>query len=220
MMPAQPDPDFDAPRPGRPRDASRDVAILAAAISILAETGFERMTMEMVAVRAKAGKGALYRRWSSKQELVLEAVAQMKRDQVDLDNLPDTGSLRGDMLALFRAASAEEAEHKRRAIAGLATLLGQAPSLADATSEALTEPWIHANRVLMQRAIDRGEIDATAPVKTLVRLIPSLGGYRSIVERKPFDHAFLVEMLDCILLPALGIPVPGDGVRPKTAKRR
>jgi AcrR family transcriptional regulator len=219
MTTSQLDADTETPRPGRPRDASRDWAILAAAIAILAETGFDRMTMEMVALRAKAGKGALYRRWASKQELVLDAVAQMKREQVDLDNLPDTGSLRGDMLALFRASSTEEADQKRRAMAGLATLLGQAPALAEATSDALTEPWILANRAIMQRAIDRGEIDAAAPVQTLERLIPSLGGYRSIVERKSFDHAFLVEMLDHVLLPALGIPVVAARPSAKKAKR-
>lgn len=210
----------DTPRLGRPRDASRDVAILEAAIAILAETGFERMTMDMVAVRAKAGKGTVYRRWSSKQELVLDAIAQMKREQVDLGNLPDTGTLRGDMMALFRARSVAETEQKLRAMAGLATLLAQDPSLADAASGALTEPWIAANRALMQRAIDRGEIAATAPVKTLARLIPSLGGYRSLIERKPFDRAFLIEMLDCVLLPALGIPAVVGSVGPKNADQR
>lgn len=205
MASTEPDAISESPRLGRRRDASRDAAILDAAISILAETGFERMTMDMVAVRAKAGKGTVYRRWSSKQEMVLDAIAQMKRDQVDLGNLPDTGTLRGDMLALFSPASVEETERKLRAMAGLAALLAQEASLARATGAALTEPWIEANRVLMQRSIDRGEIAATTPVDTLARIIPSLGGYRSLVERKPFDHAFLVEMLDHVLLPALGI---------------
>lgn len=56
------------------------------------------MTMDMVAFRAKAGRAAAYHRWKSKAELVIDAVAQLKRNQVDLDALPDTGKLRGDCL--------------------------------------------------------------------------------------------------------------------------
>ena len=116
---------------GRKRDASRDAAILDAAISILAEVGYDGMTMDMVAVRAKAGKATVYRRWATKADMVLEAVARMKREQVDLDNLPDTGNLRDDLLALFRPQPMEETERKLRAMAGMAALLTQHPALAD-----------------------------------------------------------------------------------------
>ena len=66
-------------RPGRKRDASRDAAILEAALDVLVETGFEAMTIEMVAERARAGKGTVYRRWSTKTELVLTAVACLRK---------------------------------------------------------------------------------------------------------------------------------------------
>lgn len=195
----------DAPRLGRKRDASRDGAILEAAITILGEVGYDRMTMDMVAVRAKAGKATVYRRWSSKGEMVLDAVAQMKREQVDLSNLPDTGSLRGDMLALFKPSSVEESERKLRALAGLSALLAQDASLSDAASNAIVEPWVEANRSVLQAAMARGEIAADAPIETMATIIPSLGAYRSLIERKPFDRAFLVEMIDHVLLPALSI---------------
>ena len=63
---------------GRRRDHSRDPEILDAAIDVLAETGFDGMTIDMVAARAKAGKATIYRRWPSKADLVLDAVACMK----------------------------------------------------------------------------------------------------------------------------------------------
>lgn len=195
----------DAPRLGRKRDASRDGAILEAAITILGEIGYDRMTMDMVAVRAKAGKATVYRRWSSKGAMVLDAVAQMKRDQVDLGNLPDTGTLRGDLLALFKPSTVEESERKLRALAGLSALLAQEASLADAASNAIVEPWVEANRALLRSAMTRGEIAADTPVETIATIIPSLGAYRSLIERKPFDRAFLVEMIDHVLLPALAI---------------
>jgi AcrR family transcriptional regulator len=195
----------EAPRLGRRRDASRDGAILDSTITILGEVGYDRMTMDMVAVRAKAGKATVYRRWSSKTDMVLDAVAQMKRDQVDLGNLPDTGTLRGDMLALFKPSSVEESERKLRALAGLAALLAQEAALADAASNAIVEPWVAANRALLERAVARGEVAKDAPIETMATIIPSLGAYRSLIQRKPFDRAFLVEMIDHVLLPALSI---------------
>ena len=72
------------PRLGRKRDHTRDPEILDAALDVLAETGYDGMTIDMVAARAKAGKATLYRRWSSKTELVLDAVACMKSSDLDL----------------------------------------------------------------------------------------------------------------------------------------
>lgn len=190
---------------GRPRDATRNAAILDAAVAILAEVGYERMTMDMVAVRARAGKATVYRRWPSKGEMVVEAVARMKRSLVDLAHLPDTGTLRGDLLALFQPPSVEQAEQKMRAMAGVAAMLAQQPSLAEAGHEAIVAPWVAANRTLIERAQARGEADRGAQVDTLAQIIPSLAAYRALIQRRPFDHAFLVEIIDGVLLPALRV---------------
>jgi len=190
---------------GRKRDESRDAAILDATIDILVEVGFEKMTVDMVAARAKAGKGAVYRRWPSKTQMVLDAVAQMKRDVAHLGHLPDTGTLRGDMLALFEASSAGQGERFMQAIAALAALLAQQPQTADAGHEAMIEPWAEANRVLIARAIARGEATTAVDLEIVAQVIPSMGGYRSLIQRRPFDRPFLVGLLDNVLLPALGI---------------
>nr|GEU29192.1 hypothetical protein [Tanacetum cinerariifolium] len=192
---------------GRPRDATRDEAILDAAIAILGETGYERMTMDMVAVRAKAGKATVYRRWPSKAEMVIEAVARMKRSLVNSENLADTGSLRGDLLALFRPQSVEQVQYKLRAMAGVASVLNQHPTLADAGHDAVVLPWVEANRTLILRALARGEVSKDAHVDTVAKIIPSLAAYRTMVQRQPFDHAFLVETVDGIVLPALGVVI-------------
>jgi AcrR family transcriptional regulator len=193
---------------GRPRDATRDGAILDAAIAILAETGYERMTMAMVAERAKAGKATVYRRWPSKAEMVIEAVARMKRGAVDADRLPDTGTLRGDLLALFQSQSVEQAEQKMRAMAGVAVMLAQHPALAEAGHEAIAAPWVAANHTLIERAQARGEAAANARTDTVARIIPSLAAYRTLIQRRQFDYAYLVEIIDGVLLPALGIELP------------
>lgn len=188
---------------GRKRDHTRNAEILDAAFDVLAETGYERMTMDMVAVRAKAGKATVYRRWSSKAELVLDAVVRMKRSQVDLDRLPDTGTLRGDLLALFKPHSIKEGERKLKAMAGLASMLSQHPTLAEAGNAAIVEPWATAHRALMQRAVDRGEISAAADIETASQVIPSMAAYRALIQRKPFDRNFLISLIDGVLIPAL-----------------
>ena len=161
--------------------------------------------MDMVAVRAKAGKATVYRRWPSKAEMVVEAVARMKRSLVDTANLADTGSLRGDLLALFRQQSVQEAEHKLRAMAGVAAMLAENPTLAGAGHDAVVSPWVEANRTLILRALARGETAAKSHVDTVAHIIPSLAAYRTLVQRRPFDHAYLVEIIDGVILPALGI---------------
>lgn len=190
----------DAPRLGRPRDPSRDTDILDAAIDVLADTGFEGMTIDMVAARAKAGKATLYRRWPSKTALVLDALACLKA--VDLDDLPDTGTLRGDLLALSRPRSLHEGERKMRVLAGVVTMLSQEPGLADAAKAALIEPRAAAHRILLQRAVDRGEIAADADIELLSTLLPAMATFRALALREPVDRDYMTRIIDGVLLPA------------------
>lgn len=190
---------------GRKRDHTRDPEILAAALEVLAETGFDGMTIDMVAARAKAGKATLYRRWPSKNELVLDAVACMKQGDLDVDHLPDTGTLRGDLVAMIKPHSIEAAEKKMQIMAGLMSMLSAAPELAEAANNAIAKPRAAANRFLMQRAIDRGEISPQCDIDTLCLVTPSMAAYRTLIERQPVDQAFLVSLIDGVILPALGL---------------
>jgi AcrR family transcriptional regulator len=203
--PAQDEPGAQAPARGRRRDPALDIAILDAALEVVAEVGYERMTMDMVAMRAKAGKAAAYRRWKSKADLIIDAVAQLKRTQVDLDALPDTGTLRGDLLGLFKPSSAREGERKMRIMAGLASVLSQHPELAEAGNAAIVEPWASANLRLMERAVARGEVQPGADIRTASQVMPSMAAYRALIQRKPFELQFLTSVIDGVLLPALGI---------------
>ena len=145
-------------RLGRKRDLSRDPEILAAALEVLAETGYTGMTIDMVAARAKAGKATIYRRWPSKAELVIDAVACMKKNDGTADSLPDTGTLRGDLIAMIKPHSIKDGQRKFQIMAGVLAMIGQAPELAEAANAAIVQPRATANRMLMQRAKDRGEI--------------------------------------------------------------
>src|ERR1700755_589877 len=82
----------------RPRiEGVREQEILDAALEVLADVGYDRLTMDAVASRAKASKATLYRRWSSKAKLVIDALHQTKGPH----EFADTGTLRGDLQAAF-----------------------------------------------------------------------------------------------------------------------
>ncbi|MDO8382871.1 MAG: TetR/AcrR family transcriptional regulator [Microbacterium sp.] len=204
-QPAPPAIDGAAPRPGRKRDHSRDPEILRAAIDVLAEEGFDGMTIDMVATRAKAGKATLYRRWPSKAELVLDAIGCMKSADLSPDRLPDTGTLRGDLIGMITPRTAEDAERRMRVMAGVAALLSREPELTEAASAVLMSPRIVAIRGLLERALARGEIRADADLDMLARLLPALAAFRGIVERKPIDREYQIALIDGILLPAAGV---------------
>jgi AcrR family transcriptional regulator len=195
----------DKPRLGRKRDHTRDPEILDATLDILAETGYDGMTIDMVAARAKAGKATLYRRWASKPELVLEAVACMKATDVDLNAPPDTGTLRGDLVAMVRSPSLRESERKLKVMAGIVSMIARDPELAIAAREALVDPRARANRIIFQRAIDRGEISADCDIETLCTIGPAMVAYRTLMLRQPVDRDFLIRAIDTIILPAAGL---------------
>ena len=197
-----------APRPGRRRNHARDTEILDAALEVLAETGYDGMTIDMVAARAKAGKATLYRRWPSKAELVVDAVACMKKNDIDYAHLPDTGTLRGDLIAMIKPQAIEESERKLQIMAGLLSMLSRDPNLAEAVNAAIVEPRAALNRTLMRRAADRGEISPDCDIETLSLITPSMAAYRVLVLKKPVDRPFLLSLIDGVLLPAVGLP-PG-----------
>lgn len=193
-------------RLGRKRDHTRDPEILDAALDVLAECGYDGMTVDMVATRARAGKATVYRRWPSKAELVIDAVACMKQASSSADDPPDTGTLRGDLLAMIRPQSLEESRRKMQVMGGLVSMLSRDPQLADAVNQAITEPRVRLNRLVMERARDRGEIRTDADIETVAHIAPSMTAYRTLVQRRPVDRAFLVGLIDGVVLPALGIP--------------
>ena len=195
----------DQPRLGRKRDLSRDPEILNAALEVLAEVGYDGMTIDMVATRAKAGKATLYRRWASKAELVIDAVACMKQEDLVPANLPDTGTLRGDLVAMVKPRTIEDAQQKLRVMAGVMSLLGQNPGLAEAAREAIVEPRLAINRMFLRRAIDRGEISADIDIERIAAVSQSMGAFRMLMLQKPVDREFVISVIDSIVLPAVGI---------------
>ena len=190
-------------KPGRKRDESRDRDFLDATLDTLAETGFDTMTMDQVAARVKAGKATLYRRWASKAELVRDALIGMSRNSIEVDQLPDTGNLRDDLLAVMKPHSLEYNERKLKVLAGLGSFSSQHPGLYEEALTGIFSPWIGVNTTLMKRAMERNEIPRTADIGLACEIITSLTAFRTSSQRKQFNKAAYKALLDNILLPGL-----------------
>ncbi|TGM56882.1 TetR/AcrR family transcriptional regulator [Leptospira vanthielii] len=190
---------------GRKRDPSLEASILNATIEMLAEEGFDGMTMDKIAIKVGTGKAACYRRWPSKVKLVKEALIWMNRNQLELEKIPDTGSLRNDFLAILKPHSMEEANAKLKVLGGLGTFWLD----EEIEKKGITEifgPWTEVNRTLIQRAMERGEISKKANVELVCKVLNSMATYRALIERKPPDKALFIALIDHVVIPALKNP--------------
>lgn len=169
---------------------------------MLAQQGYEGTTIDLVAERAGMARATVYRRWPTKADLVLDAVSRLSSSDVDLQNLPDTGTLRGDMIAMIRPFDGNDQEVRIQAMLGLLSVARTDERLADAAKTSGIGPWIEVNRILIQRAVDRGEYGPPAELDVLAEVIPMLCVSRA-VQRLPITAAFSIALIDGVVLPAL-----------------
>jgi AcrR family transcriptional regulator len=143
---------------GRPRSAKAHNAILAATIELLAEAGFEGMTIEAVSNRAEVGKPTIYRRWSSKEDLVLDALKALSTDV----SVVDTGDFRQDVVAFlrdtFRASAHIENQIQTKLLSRLIGEIYERPALFSALYGQLYEPYLRQLQHLIKHAQARGEL--------------------------------------------------------------
>ena len=155
------------PPAGRPRDSRVDEAVREAVVALLAERGYEGMTIADVAARAGVGRGALYRRWNSKAEMAFASVVHPLR----LGEPPDTGTLRGDLFALAGMVHARFSDPSASAaLAGLVSELRSEPALADALDARLFAEERRWMATIIDRARARGEL-REAPEPELARQV-------------------------------------------------
>lgn len=201
---------------GRKRDDTLDQHILEAVIDVLARDGYEHMTIDAVATAARAGKGAIYRRWPSKAQLVVDAIAYTSA--VGVPTPPDTGSLHGDLHALVEGRPKKADARMLRVMAGLVAALPLYPDLAAKAREQLIEPRRVMQRAILERAVARGEIPPERDLDSLSNVMPALVFHRQMVLGEPVDQAFLSNLIDQILLPLATAAVPDD-VPPASTRR-
>jgi AcrR family transcriptional regulator len=194
------------PRPlprGRPRDATRDEALRAAALTVLAEVGYRALTMDAVAATARAGKATIYRRWDSKLDLVIDSCNQLVSRSIPP---PNTGSLSGDLREFLLAFATFLSGPAGKAAQALVGELPHEPELADAFRKSFLRSQRDVLRAVLERAESRGELAENAPLAMTVELAGAALTYRLMLTGDPLDAAFVDTLVDQILVPVLRAP--------------
>jgi AcrR family transcriptional regulator len=172
-------------RPGRPRDPEVDEAILSTALRMLAEAGYARLTMDQVAARAGVGKASLYRRFPTKERLVLEAIRH--RHEHERPGVPDTGSLYRDMLGYLRALI----RYRQAQAAGLQAVASEVmvnPELAAEFRRQVAGGLLAGFRTIVGRAAERGELPPGTDVDLLAMLPLALVHHLRLLGGEPVDE--------------------------------
>ena len=178
----------------RRRGAALEADILDAVWEELAEVGYACLTMEGVAARARTGKQVLYRRWANRAELVKAAMPH--RTGFLADQVPDTGELREDVLAVLRLMVVRQREIGPDVIRGL---LAEAHELDPKVFGIMHDILL----TLLQRAVERGEIPTADLPRRVVTVPAQLLRYEMILSRDPVADSALVGIVDDVYLPLL-----------------
>ena len=197
-------------RIGRPRDEGARSAILAATMEVLGEVGFGRLTIDSVAARAGVGKATIYRRWESKERLTLDAIAEAKPDD---SPVPDTGSLRADLLEVYGGMVEQMGDPANSAV--MAGLMAEATvnrELAEALADFVSDRR-ERTRAVVRRGIERGELPVGTDVDLLIDLLSGPLLSRALFRMAPVDQALLTTLVD-VVIGGLGNLPSGGGVGP------
>ncbi len=193
------------------RGATRETAILRATLELLAESGYDQLTIDAVAARARSSKATIYRRWPGKAALVITAVrrhAAQPAAQSTAAAAPDIGSLRSDLLAAVESMRASLAGQDAALIIGLLGAMHRDPELADVVRDQVLDVKREVFGTVIVRAVARGDVPATADAALLAEICSAVLFSRLLVTGQPLDDAFTRHLVDAVLLPALQRPAP------------
>ncbi|PCE15203.1 hypothetical protein AUC47_14655 [Microbacterium sp. SZ1] len=183
---------------GRPRDPGVESAILSAVQDLLIEDGYEGTTIAAVAERARCGRSAIYRRWENKAELVVAAVRAL---QITTE-APDTGTLRGDLLAAaLHFADADE--RTATVLAGILSEIGRDEELRAVAYRVIGGPPVAVLTAVIERWRERGEVRADAPVALVAGIVPTAAFGSVSLRRRALEPETVAELIDQVVLPAL-----------------
>jgi len=180
-------------------DGERQQAILRATYELLGQAGYQGLRVDAVAARAKASKATLYRHWPTKAGLVADAVRFCKGAE---QAVPDTGSLRGDLVTWFAEIAAVITGEQGAVMAGLFTAMQNDPDLA-AELRSIQNVKRQAAATICERAEQRGELRPGYNPGLIDEIVPALFFMHSFAFGGPIDEPFIDHVVDDIILPLL-----------------
>lgn len=183
---------------GRPRSEKAHQAILAAAGDLLLARGLSAVSMDAVAERAGVSKATIYRWWPTKESLALDAL--FTEWAAVEPRLRDTGTLRGDLLALLRPwARLATSKPYGRVIGALVTEAQTDPAFAAEYLRRVVEPRRDQARAIFRRAIERGEIPADTKIEVAVDMVYGPLYHRLLHGHAPLNDRFVRDVVDMAL---------------------
>lgn len=185
----------------RPRvEGDRETEVLDAAVRVLAEVGYDRLTMDNVAMEARASKATLYRRWQNKASLVVDAVSRAKG--MPAAEPPSTGSLRGDLVETWCGHSGWSSSLPMSVMCGLMTALHTDEELGTAFRAGFLGPRVAQARQIFEAARDRGEIAEGVDLDLVMSVLPAVCVQQELLLNQSVDDAFVIKVIDSVVLPA------------------
>ncbi len=187
--------------PVRPRvEGERESEILDAALDLLCRVGYDRMTMDAVATEARASKATLYRRWSAKSSLVVDAILRSK-EALQVPDV-DTGNLRDDLVQMACGHGGLSDARSADIMAAMVTALHHDPAFAEEFRARVIQPKIEVTHRLFERARARGEITADLDLDLLSPALAGIILHRGFVLGQPVDEKTVARVVDEIIMPA------------------
>ncbi len=190
-----------AQRPSGARAEAREVAILEAALELLMEVGYDRLSMDALAERARAGKATIYRHWSGKAQIVAAAVKHLKCDREM--SFPSTGSLRSDLLAAILQIAGSVADSDAAIIAGVVSAMRQDAELAELVRTQILDSKKGEFDEIVEQAVRRGELPEGSDAGVVDEVVPAILMFRMVFQDQPIDEPFATHVVDDIVLPLL-----------------
>jgi AcrR family transcriptional regulator len=187
-------------RGGRPRDPNRDGVIRAAILRLLADVGYGSLTMDAVASEAGVGKATIYRRWRTKQDLVVDTISDLNRAEAAP---ADTGSLEGDLRAMMHSLVSVVTGPTGAATLSLLSTVPHQPALAHAFQEGPLAVWRQSFNEVWSRAEQRGEVRPGTGSSVIAEVPSALLVQRWLLTGRPVDEAYADEVLDTVVLPLI-----------------
>ncbi|RBY95752.1 TetR family transcriptional regulator [Blastococcus sp. TF02-8] len=187
-------------RGGRPRDPSRDGVIRAAILQLLADVGYGALTMDAVAAEAGVGKATIYRRWRTKQDLVVDTISDLNRAEA---SSPDTGSLEGDLRELLHNLVGVVNGPTGAATLSLLSTVPRHPALAEAFHNGPLAVWQQSFVTVFENAEARGEVPASFRSSVAAEAISALLVQRWLLTGRTVDEAYADEVLDAVVMPLI-----------------
>jgi AcrR family transcriptional regulator len=185
----------------RPRiEGERENAIFDATLRMLATNGYDRLTMDAVAAEARASKATLYRRWQTKADLVVDALVWLKSCMPH--DIPDTGSLRSDLLSVACTEGGLTDPMPRAVFGALITAMQRDEALGVAFKERFRAPLEERNEVMLSRARARGEIADDVDLSLIGSLLPAIVIFRALTLNEDVEPAMIEQIVDQVVLPA------------------